>query len=55
MQAVLDRAVERYRREKFLRGANADYAALKRSSKAWNEELRERKLWEQTLTDGLQE
>jgi len=53
MQAVLDKAVERYRRETFLRAANADYAALRRDPKAWKSELRERKLWDQTVVDGL--
>jgi hypothetical protein len=53
MQAVLDSAIERYRRERFLHAANADFAALKRNPKAWKEELRERGLWEQTLADGL--
>jgi len=55
MQAVLDKAIEHYRREKFLRDANADYAALRRNPKAWKEELKERALWEQTLSDGLAE
>ena len=55
MQAILDRAIERYRRETFLRAANADYAALKRNPKAWKDEMRERKIWEQTLADGLDE
>lgn len=53
MQAVLDEAIERYRREKFLHAANADFAALKSDPKAWKAELRERKLWENTLADGL--
>jgi hypothetical protein len=53
MQSVLDRALERYRREKFLRAANADYEALRCDPRAWKEELRERELWEQTLADGL--
>jgi hypothetical protein len=53
MQAVLDEAIERYRRERFLHAANADFAALKRDPKAWKEELRERELWEHTLADGL--
>ena len=53
MQSILDAAVERYRRERFLRAANADYAKLKRNPKAWKEELRERALWEQALGDGL--
>jgi predicted transcriptional regulator len=43
----------RRRRENFLHAANADFAALKRNPKAWMEELRERKLWEHALADGL--
>ncbi len=53
MQAVLDRAIERYRRESFLRAANSDFQALKGDSRAWKHEAQERQLWEQTLTDGL--
>ena len=53
MSAVLDKVLEHYRREKFLRGANADFAALKRDPKAWNEALAERALWDQTVADGL--
>ena len=53
MQSVLDRALEGYRREKFLRAANADFEALRNDPGAWKEELRERDLWEQTLADGL--
>jgi ribosomal protein L22 len=53
MQAVLDRAIERYRRECFLRAANSDFQALKSDARAWKQELQERQLWEQTLSDGL--
>jgi predicted transcriptional regulator len=53
MQSVLDRALEQYRGEKFLRAANADFAALKQDAKSWKQELRDRELWEQTLADGL--
>ena len=53
MQAILDKAIESYRREQFLRAANREYAALRHNAKGWNEALRERKLWEQTLADGL--
>jgi hypothetical protein len=55
MQAVLDKAIERYRRDKFLRGANADFAALQRDKNAWKQALRERDLWERALADGLDE
>jgi len=53
MQAVLDKVIERYRRERFLYAANADFAAWKNDPKAWREELREREIWEHTLADGL--
>lgn len=53
MQVILDRALERYRRETFLRAANADFDALRNDPKAWKEELGERKRWEETLADGL--
>ena len=53
MQAVLDKAIERYRRERFLRAANDEYRALKQDSKAWKQELQDRELWDQTLPDGL--
>ena len=54
MQAVLDRVIELYDRERFLRAANADYAALKSDPKAWEKELRERELWERAMADGLE-
>ena len=54
MQSVLDKALERYRRERFLRAANADVEALKRQPKVWAEYIRERELWERTLPDGLE-
>ena len=55
MQSVLDQAIERYRRERFLCAANADFADLKQDSKSWKDVLRDRELWEQTLADGLSE
>ena len=53
MQAVLDKAIERYRRERFLRAANTEYEALRRDPKAWKQELQEREIWQQTTADGL--
>ena len=53
MQSVLDRVLERYRRERFLRAANADFEALTKDQKAWKGELRERQVWERTVADGL--
>jgi hypothetical protein len=53
MQAILDAAIERYRRERFLRGANADYSALKRDPNAWKKVKDERRVWEGANMDGL--
>ena len=55
MQAILDEAIERYEREKFLDEANAAFARLKSDPKAWKEELAERAIWDQTLSDGLED
>ena len=53
-QSLLDRAVDHYRRERFLRDANTDFAALRKSRRAWDEELGERKLWDETLSAGIE-
>lgn len=53
MQAILDKAIESYRREEFLRSANRDFAVLRGNAQGWKEELRERELWEQTSSDGI--
>jgi hypothetical protein len=46
-------AVERLRRHRILASANAGFAAMKKDSLAWREELEERRGWETTLADGL--
>ena len=54
MQTVLDDAIERYRRDKFLDEVNAAYARLRADPEAWKEELDERLVVEGTLMDGLE-
>jgi len=55
MQAVLDKAIEAYRRQCFLQKANEAYAALRENPGAWQEEITERKAWDITSEDGLKE
>ena len=55
MPAVLDKAVEAYRRQRFLDGLSRDFRALKKDSKAWAAERRERADWDATLADGLED
>jgi hypothetical protein len=51
MAAILEKAIERYRRQKFLEEVNASYAALKANRKEWREEIAERELWDRTYVD----
>jgi hypothetical protein len=53
MQAVLDKAIEHYQRDKFLDEVNAAYARLRSDPKEWKEEQAERALWDRTLGHGL--
>lgn len=52
LQTVLTRAIEEYRRKRFLEQANAAFAALRNNPKAWMQEQEERAAWDVTLTDG---
>lgn len=53
MTEVLDKAIEAYRRQRFLEGLNADFAALRSDPAAWADEDAERRAWDATLADGL--
>jgi predicted transcriptional regulator len=53
MVTVLEDAVEEYRRKQLLDKLSADFARLRKDRKAWDDELKERALWDQTLADGL--
>ena len=54
MIVVLAKAVEAYRRQAFLEGVNADFAALRNDRRAWAEEQAERAAWDATMADDLQ-
>jgi hypothetical protein len=53
MMAVLDRALEAYRRKLFFEQMDAGYAALQADPQAWAAYLADRKQWDNTLADGL--
>jgi predicted transcriptional regulator len=55
MTEVLDKAIEIYRRQRFVAGLNRDFAALRKNEAAWQEELAERTAWDATLSDGLED
>jgi hypothetical protein len=54
MQAILDKAIEHYQRDKFLDEVNAAFATLRSDPKAWKNEQAERALWDKTLIDGIE-
>ena len=53
IEEILGRAIELYRRQRFLDELNAAYSTLKGDPAAWREEQAEREAWDQTLGDGL--
>jgi predicted transcriptional regulator len=55
MQAIVDQAIEDYRRRRFFDELNRAFAALRKDPKQWEEELAEREAWDATLADGLNE
>lgn len=55
MAGILDKAIEFYRRQCFLDGLDADFAALRQNKAAWEEELAERDAWDATIGDGLED
>ncbi len=54
MQAILDKAVEEYRRHRFWHQVETAAADLRKDRAAWKEELAQRLAWEATLADGLE-
>lgn len=52
MQAILEQAIEAYRRQRFLEGLGADFAVLRENETEWNAEQQERSDWDATLADG---
>jgi predicted transcriptional regulator len=55
MQAVLEQALEQYRRQQLLKATNAAYAALRAAPEAWADLEQERLAWQQTLADSSEE
>lgn len=53
MQELVDKAVELYRRQRFLEESNRAFEALRADHSGWKEEQAERELWDITLADHL--
>lgn len=53
LQAILDKAVEMYRRQRFLEESNRAFGALRANTAAWKADQAEREEWDITLADGL--
>lgn len=54
MNLLINEMSIEYQKKVFWNQVNASYAKLKEDKEAWAEELEERKLWENTLGDGLE-
>lgn len=53
MQDIIDKAVEDYRRKRFLQGLSQDYQTLQQDPEVWKVHEEETALWDNTLEDGL--
>jgi len=53
MQAVLDEAIEQFRRHRFISEVNASFAQVREDERAWGDVLEEREAWDAADTDGL--
>jgi predicted transcriptional regulator len=51
--AILDKAIEEYRRKMFFEAMDAGYAALRADEDAWSDEQAQRRMWDTTNSDGL--
>lgn len=54
MQAILEQAIDMYRRQRMLIALNDAYAALQADPAAWSDLEAEREEWDVTLNDGLE-
>ncbi len=55
MPEVLADAIDQLYRQRFLDECNRGYARLKQDPKAWAAELEQRRAWDTTLGDGLED
>lgn len=55
IQSIVAAAVEAYRRQRMFDEANAAWSAMQADPLVWQAELDERRLWEATLADGLED
>jgi len=55
MQRILEKALTEYEKTQFFDSLDAAFKTFKADPEAWAEELRERRLWENTLMDGIDE
>ncbi len=54
MQDIIDTAIEDYRRKAFLEGLSDDYRLLREDAEVWKDYEDDMALWDNTLTDGLE-
>lgn len=53
MQAVLEEAIENFRRQRFIAEVNASFAQVREDERAWGGVLEEREAWDTANKDGL--
>ncbi len=54
IQDIVEKAVNEYKKRRFFEEMNNAYSKLKSNKKHWEEEKKERELWDVSLSDGLE-
>ncbi len=54
-QAIVERAVEAFLRDQFIKKANEEFASMQADPTLWEQELKERNAWNTTSSDGLED
>lgn len=55
IKKIIGKAVKRYRREKMIEESNKAYKRLKKNKELWEIELKERREWDATLMDEIED
>ncbi len=54
MQTIIEKAVMDYKKNKFFEEMNNNYLKLRSDPQTWEEEIKEREIWNISLLDGLE-
>jgi len=55
IQDIIEHAISEYKKRKFFEEMNAAFKKLRENKQDWDNECKEREVWDITIADGLEE